>query len=308
MLPTLLKEHERRLRRKSTIAYKRQRKRKKIVWTCLGIIIFVLISIWMYGWKYFFLSITTDSNIQTEILNHDEFSENGNDNIGNTAKKRNKDTKKNKNQLYHKNANENQVPLNSCDEITYYIEQNDLTDSDTLIVAGGKLLRPGILYENERVKYGEYSYFQACLPKYNTHHHFHNIEIKIKATNGDPDLYISPIKPKPTKTTSTWISKGIGGESITLPSNLKEFPRGTQTLYIGVHGGGNKFDYKEFLAKKKTRMQITNSGDNLYATFSIIVNIKDRKNPYKYLRVRKDDKVFKDEVERETWRPTHDEE
>eukprot|EP00943_MAST-04B_sp_MAST-4B-sp1_P004561 g4561.t1 len=186
--------------------------------------------------------------------------------------------------------------------------QNDLTDSDTLIVAGGKLLRPGILYENARVKYGEYSYFQACLPKFNTHHHFHNIEIKIKATNGDPDLYISPLKLKPTKTTSTWISKSIGGESITLPSNLKEFPRGTQALYLGVYGGGNKFDYKEFLAKENKITQDRNSNDDLYATFSIIVNIKDRKNPYKNLRLRKDDKVFKEFVEHEIWKPIHDEE
>ena len=144
--------------------------------------------------------------------------------------------------------------------------------------------------------------------KYNTHHHFHNIEIKIKATNGDPDLYISPLKLKPTKTTSTWISKSIGGESITLPSNLKEFPKGTQTLYLGVHGSGNKFDYKEFLEKKNKNIHNGDSDDNLYATFSIIVNIIDRKNPYKNLRLRKDDKVFKDDVERETWKPTHDEE
>ena len=98
-----------------------------------------------------------------------------------------------------------------------------MTNINDLTVAGGQLLRPGILYENMRVEFGEYYYFQACLPKYNEHHHFHNIEIQVTAKDGDPDLYISPIKMRPTKTTSTRISKSIGSETITLPSNVKEF-------------------------------------------------------------------------------------
>ena len=52
-------------------------------------------------------------------------------------------------------------PLNTCDEISYYIDQNDITNVNDLMVAGGQLLRPGILYENMRVEFGVYYYFQA---------------------------------------------------------------------------------------------------------------------------------------------------
>ena len=309
MLPTLLKEHERRLRRKSTMVYKRQsKKKKKIFCTCLSCIIFIFISIWIFGWNYFFFNINIDQKIIEKVNLMDKNTNAINDN--HNVNKDNNNNNNNNNAIGSKNKkllsnNNKPPPLNTCNEITYYIEQNDLINPNTLVVAGGQLLRPNVLYENARVKYGEYVYFQACLPKYNDHHHFHNVEIQVKVTDGDPDLYISQNKMKPTKTTSTWISKSIGGETIKLPSNLKEFPKGAQTLYVGVYGGGNKFNYKKYLEKQKKNDNIDD--DDLFATFSIIVSIRDRENPYKNLRLRKGDTIFKEDVEHETWKPKDEE-
>jgi len=191
------------------------------------------------------------------------------------------------------------LPLNTCDEIAYYIQQQGTSTSDNLMVGGGMLIQPGIPYLGGRVAFEEYVFFQACLPSYNEHHHFHEIQIEVKAFDGDPDIFISATKMKPTTSTSTWLSKKIGGEKIVLHSNLEDFPPGTSTLYIGIYGGGRIWDYRDPPSK--------NSGGDgngrKYARFSLSVAVMDRKNPYKNLRIQKGDVAFQKDIARETWKP-----
>ena len=80
-----------------------------------------------------------------------------------------------------------------------------------------------------------------------------------------------------------------------LSSNLPEFPPGSNTLYVGVYGGGNPVDYKSGPDSKDGKM---------YAHFSIEVKVLDRKNPYQNLRVRSDDAAMKAEIDHETWKST----
>ena len=278
------------------LQYRRyNQKRKRICCTCFTLVACTVLVICIYGWKYIIFDHIYSNEEPLKMSN-------GLLHVDENSMKLSDTSIDDKQQKVPLGGNE-APPLNTCDEISYYIDQNDITNVNDLMVAGGQLLRPGILYENMRVEFGEYYYFQACLPKYNEHHHFHNIEIQVTAKDGDPDLYISPIKMRPTKSTSTWISKSIGSEAITLPSNVKEFPRGAQTLYVAIFGGGNKFNYKDYLSKTGK----TKDTKRLYATFSIIVNIKDRPNPYKNLRLRRGDEAFKADIEHETWMP-HDEE
>jgi|EP00945_MAST-04E_sp_MAST-4E-sp1_P002746 hypothetical protein len=188
--------------------------------------------------------------------------------------------------------------LNTCNEISYFIQSSSDEDENgfnNFEVGGGILLRPGSPYVGGAVALEEYAFFQVCLPDYEAHHHFHDIEIVMGAEDGDPDLYISPTTVKPTMTTSTWISKHIGGESVKLSSNLPEFPPGSNTLYVGVYGGGNPVDYKSGPDSKDGKM---------YAHFSIEVKVLDRKNPYQNLRVRSDDAAMKAEIDHETWKST----
>lgn len=295
-MPTLLQEHERRVRRKSFLQYRQySQKRKNICCTCFTLMAFTFFVAYLFCWKHIIFDPmnrnTKPLKMPNDLLHVDD-----------SAIKPSDTSIHNRQQKIPLGRNE-APPLNTCDEISYFIDQNDMVNANDLIVAGGQLLRPGILYEDLRVEFGEYYNFQACLPKYNEHHHFHNIEIQVIAKDGDPDLYISPFKMKPTKSTSTWISKSIGSEIIKLPSNVKEFPRGAQTLYVAIFGGGNKFNYKDYLSKTGQ----TRDATRLYATFSIIVTIKDRPNPYKNLRLRKSDRAFKKDIEHETWMP-HDEE
>ena len=82
----------------------------------------------------------------------------------------------------------------------------------------------------------------------------------------------------PTAVDSTWLSKSIGGETIILPSNHADFPPGTRTLYIGVRSRKDK------------------------CIFSISVDIKDRKNKFGNLRLRRDDYAGLHDMEHETWK------
>eukprot|EP00946_MAST-07B_sp_MAST-7B-sp1_P003663 g3663.t1 len=153
---------------------------------------------------------------------------------------------------------------------------------------GGTLLVPGHPITDLTVSGESYFYFQVCIPE--NHHHFHNIRITVTALPAsvqapsiltDPDLFVSATKPNPTIVDSTWLSKRIGGELITIPSNHADFPPGAHALYLGVHA------HNEGMAR-----------------FSIAVDILDRKNKYKNLRLREDDVAMRKEVEHETWKST----
>lgn len=156
---------------------------------------------------------------------------------------------------------------------------------------GGTIVVPGHPLTDLSVSGEAYRYFQMCIPDEMSHHHFHNIRIRVEALPAspqkahgyrltDPDLFVSASKPHPTIVDSTWLSKRIGGEEVTIPSNHADFPPGTRALYFGVHAH--------------------NEGT---ARFSIAVDILDRKNKYENLRLRDDDVSMRRDVEHETWRP-----
>ena len=183
-----------------------------------------------------------------------------------------------------KTTNHNQQPLiNSCDDVVIQLQDvppgnNPYPFLQDLQVIGGSLIVPGHPINQQSVSENDYVYFQACIPDESQHHHFHNIQITVKAISGDPDLFVSVTHPHPTLVDSTWLSKRIGGESITLPSNHPDFPSGTRTLYFGV--GSHKS----------------------ISTFSVSIDILDRKNKYQGLRLRKDDVEMQKEKAHETWK------
>ena len=175
--------------------------------------------------------------------------------------------------------------VNSCDDVVVSLLNvpqggNPYPFLTDLTVVGGRLVVPGHPLKSLKVDEGEYIYFQSCIPDESQHHHFHNIRLVVKAIKGDPDLFVSATRPHPTLVDSTWLSKRIGGETITLPSNHPDFPPGTRTLYFGV---GSRRGISEF---------------------SISVDILDRKNKYQGLRLRKDDIEMQREKAHETWSPT----
>jgi hypothetical protein len=156
---------------------------------------------------------------------------------------------------------------------------------------GGTIVVPGHPLTNLSVRGEAYRYFQMCIPDETSHHHFHNIRIRVKALPAspqkplhsrltDPDLFVSATRPHPTIVDSTWLSKHIGGEEVTIPSNHADFPPGARALYFGVHA------HNEGVAR-----------------FSIAVDILDRKNMYENLRLRDDDIAMRRDVEHETWKP-----
>ena len=100
-------------------------------------------------------------------------------------------------------------------------------------LAGGTLLHPGTPTRGF-VEKGGYAYYQVCVQN---HEHHHTIVIEVEALGGgDPDLYIDFNKPKPTLSTSTFISADSGTDRIQLPSWHPDFPPGVRTLYLGVYG------------------------------------------------------------------------
>ena len=156
-------------------------------------------------------------------------------------------------------------------------------------VLGGSLVVPGHPLEDISISGEEYAYFQTCIPDEARHHHFHDIRIEIKALPAadapdlhpratDPDLFVSVTKPHPTIVDSTWLSKHIGGEVLTIPSNHADFPPGSRVIYFGVHA------HNEGLAR-----------------FSVFVDILDRRNKYAGLRLREDDVAFQRDIDHETW-------
>ena len=187
--------------------------------------------------------------------------------------------------LVTSNLRKQKTLINSCDDVVIFMENeipegssNPYSYLNDLTVAGGQLVVPGHPLNEQKVGEDHYAYFQTCIPNEAEHHHFHNIRLIITATSGDPDLFVSATRPNPTLVDSTWLSKKIGGETITLPSNHPDFPPGTRTLYFGV--GSRKG----------------------IATFSVSVDILDRKNKYQHLRLRSDDYEMQREKEHETWR------
>ena len=96
---------------------------------------------------------------------------------------------------------------------------------------------------------GMYEYFQVCIAE---HSHHHKIKIELArlspdgegaANVGEVDLYISADERHPTSERgSTWLSRDIGNDSITIPTYADDFKASkSRTLYIGVHnrdGGG----------------------------------------------------------------------
>ena len=191
--------------------------------------------------------------------------------------------------LVTSNLRKQKTLINSCDDVVIFME-NEIPEGSVLniysylndlAVAGGQLVVPGHPLNEQKVEEDHYAYFQTCIPNEAEHHHFHNIRLIVTATSGDPDLFVSATRPNPTLVDSTWLSKKIGGETITLPSNHPDFPPGTRTLYFGV--GSRKG----------------------IATFSVSVDILDRKNKYQHLRLRSDDFEMQREKEHETWRGGH---
>jgi hypothetical protein len=174
-----------------------------------------------------------------------------------------------------------QILTNSCNDVVVSLQQvpqgNDpypfLTD---IPMEGGRLLVPGHPIDHLSLEEDHYMFFQACVPDESQHHHYHNIQVSVNPTLGDPDLFISVTNTQPTLVDSTWLSKSKGGETIVLASNHMEFPPGARTLYIGVRSRRN------------------------ICSFSISIDITDRKNKYKGLRFRKDESGWKDK-QHETW-------
>ena len=172
--------------------------------------------------------------------------------------------------------------INSCNDVVVSLQQLPLGNSPypflaDLMLVGGTLLVPHHPLANLRVEEDQYLFFQACVPDETEHHHYHNIQVSVAPSEGDPDLFISATKPQPTLVDSTWLSKTKGGETITLPSNHADFPPGARTLYIGVRSRQNR------------------------CTFTISIDIKDRKNKYQGLRLRRDDVEGLKDMEHETW-------
>lgn len=181
-----------------------------------------------------------------------------------------------------------QSKKNSCSEIVLSLEQvpqsqNPYPWLTNFIVEGGELVIPGHPVENViPLEEDQYMFFQTCVPDEKFHRHYHNIQISVEPiepkSTCDPDLFVSATRPHPTAVDSTWLSKSIGGETIILPSNHADFPPGTRTLYIGVRSRKDK------------------------CIFSISVDIKDRKNKFGNLRLRRDDYAGLHDMEHETWK------
>ena len=132
-----------------------------------------------------------------------------------------------------------QTLTNSCNDVVVSLQQipqgNDpypfLTD---IPMQGGRLLVPGHPIDHLSVEEDHYMFFQACVPDERQHHNYHNIQVSVNPTRGDPDLFMSATNTQPTLVDSTWLSKNKGGDTIVLASNHMEFPPGDRALYIGV--------------------------------------------------------------------------
>jgi hypothetical protein len=154
-------------------------------------------------------------------------------------------------------------------------------------LAGGTLLHPGTPTRGF-VEKGGYAYYQVCVQN---HEHHHTIVIEVEALGGgDPDLYIDFNKPKPTLSTSTFISADSGTDRIRLPSWHPDFPPGVRTLYLGVYGRASaRVGAGEEAALAVERKEAGMSPGAI--AFRVKVRIEEigAKETHAKLRLRKDD-------------------
>ena len=124
------------------------------------------------------------------------------------------------------------VYSNACDDGELILSKNADADVSEIVMVGGRLVMPGVPVNNVKAEADVYVNFQACLPAEKIHRHYHDIHIRIRALEGDPDLFISVSKPNPRIDDSTWLSKDSGDDEITIATNHPDFIRGTKTLYF----------------------------------------------------------------------------
>ncbi len=79
-----------------------------------------------------------------------------------------------------------------------------------------------------------YSEYTLCVPPHPHHHRLALSLTPIKPTNGNVDFYIGTT-PHPTTTTSTWISRDKGADSISIPTYSEDFRGEVRTLYVSVY-------------------------------------------------------------------------
>jgi len=81
-------------------------------------------------------------------------------------------------------------------------------------------------------------YFQICIAR---HEHYHKVYFEVTpAKGGDVNLYISTNVREPGGTTSTWMARDVGRDTITIPTYVDEFVEAkSHTLYCGVHNPGS---------------------------------------------------------------------
>lgn len=78
-----------------------------------------------------------------------------------------------------------------------------------------------------------YVYFVLCVA---SHMHYHRLYVKLRAFEGDADLYMSSDIPNPRIEKSTWLSADAGDDSIVLTTDHDDWRPGSRALYIGVFG------------------------------------------------------------------------
>merc|ERR1711871_448487 len=169
------------------------------------------------------------------------------------------------------------VYSNACDDVELILSKNAGADISEIVMVGGRLVMPGVPIEHIKADTEVYVNFQACLPVEKIHRHYHDIYIRVHAIKGDPDLFISVSKPNPRIDDSTWLSKDTGDDEITIATNPPDFVRGTKTLYFSV------------------------MSQKVPCEFFVELEIRDRKQRHKNLRVRRDDEMY-GWIHRDEWK------
>jgi hypothetical protein len=142
---------------------------------------------------------------------------------------------------------------------------------------------------------GDWKYYMLCIPTHVTHEHRVTLTLKrlkydLEMPNpiepnqisfdkgfGEVDLYISTTNRHPSLMTSTWISRDVGDDTISLPTYVPEFvdpnqeqqdgdggvdviaPTRSKTLFIGVHAPseGGSWGNSPAVATHPTKYQLS---------------------------------------------------